>query len=384
MIDVFQMDDPGDEEYSRSSRRRARRDHERARMRQRQRRQRSFIITVLALAIIAVVAWVTVPIVKRSFDSIGSSGVTDYEGQGEGQVTIEIPPGASGGEMGQILANAGVVANADVFITAFTNNPDATSIQPGNYNLPQKISGTRAVQLLLDPAARADVLITIPEGFTLDQVYDRFAAKLNMTREAVEKAAASASLPDQAGGKLEGWLAPGQYPVAPDANLTEIFNQMIARTTASLEGLNVDKAKWHEVLTVGSIVEHEVNIDQYYGQVARVIYNRLSDAKPTNGLLQMDSTVLYGLGKRGGIPTAAEKESDTPYNTYKHAGLPPTPIGAVGEKALKAAAQPPAGPWVYFVTVNLDSGETKFAETLDEHNRNVAELRQWQKDHPDN
>ena len=136
------------------------------------------------------------------------------------------------------------------------------------------------------------------------------------------------------------------------------------------------------MLTEASIVEREVNLPQYYGQVARVIENRIHDTAQVGGLLQMDSTVLYGVGKVGGVPTRADLDNDNPYNTYLHPGLPPTAIGAPGEAALDAVINPPPGDWLYFVTVNLETGETKFASTLEEHNRYVAEFRQYMAEHP--
>ena len=126
-------------------------------------------------------------------------------------------------------------------------------------------------------------------------------------------------------------------------------------------------------MTVASLVEAEARRDEDRPKVARVIENRLAQKMA----LQMDSTVLYGLGQVGGVPTTEQLETDTPYNTYLHAGLPPTPIGAAGIDTLKAVANPADGNWLYFVTVNLDTGETKFTANYDEHMTNVEELKKW-------
>jgi len=129
----------------------------------------------------------------------------------------------------------------------------------------------------------------------------------------------------------------------------------------------------YEVVTVASIIEKEVNREEDRAKVARVIYNRLAKDKK----LQMDSTVTYAENLKGTTTTAKQRQSRSPYNTYRYKGLPPGPIAAPGRAALQAAAQPEKGKWLYFVTVNLDTGETKFATTKAEHDRNVAEFQAW-------
>ena len=139
-----------------------------------------------------------------------------------------------------------------------------------------------------------------------------------------------------------------------------------------------------ELLIKASILEREVNIEQYYPMVARVIENRLTQPQAeTVGYLNMDSTVLYGVGKVGGVPTANEvADESNPYNTYKHKGLPPGPISSPSDLALESMLNPADGDWLYFVTVNLDTGETKFAATLEEQEKNRALFDQWCTDNP--
>ena len=115
----------------------------------------------------------------------------------------------------------------------------------------------------------------------------------------------------------------------------------------------------YEVLTVASIIEREVNQDQYRAKVARVLYNRLDKGMK----LQLDSTVVYAENLKTNTTTAKDRASKSRYNTYRYKGLPPGPISAPGKAALQAAAQPENGKWLYFVTVNFDTGETKFANT---------------------
>jgi UPF0755 protein len=119
-------------------------------------------------------------------------------------------------------------------------------------------------------------------------------------------------------------------------------------------------------MTIASLVESEANRDQDRGKVARVIYNRL-ETDATNGLLQIDATVNYALGRNLGLGlTKDDLAVDSPYNTRKNPGLPPTPIEAPGDKAIEAAAHPTPGDWIYYVTVNLDTGETRFTKDYDQ------------------
>jgi UPF0755 protein len=137
-------------------------------------------------------------------------------------------------------------------------------------------------------------------------------------------------------------------------------------------------------MIVASIVEGEVSGDADRAKVARVIENRLKDTTgPTKGLLQMDSTVHYAVKKRGKAGTTdADRQSASPYNTYRVQGLPPGPINNPGAASIAAAASPAAGSWLFFVTVNPDTGETRFATTPAEHQANVNQFNQWCRDNP--
>jgi UPF0755 protein len=158
---------------------------------------------------------------------------------------------------------------------------------------------------------------------------------------------------------------------------------MVSHQVSRLTELGVPEDEWQSVLIRASIVEREVTTADDMARVATVITNRLSDDSETNQLLGMDSTVLYGLGESSGIPTTAQtQDTDNRYNTYVHTGLPPTPIGSPGDTAINAVLNPAEGDWQYFVTINLDTGETLFANTLEEHNENVQLLREWQSENP--
>ena len=306
----------------------------------------------------------------------------DYKGEGEGEVTVTIPEGASGADIGDILQSKGVVASGKAFTNAAKNNPKGTTIQPGTYKLKKKMSASSALQALLDPESKGDHTLTVIAGSTKQSVKERLKKVGNFTDEQVEAAyadSAAIGLPAEAGGNVEGWLAPGTYDVAENATPKDLVKKMVSQTVTRLKELKVPKEDYQKVLIKASIVEREVNKEQYYGQVARVIENRLTQTDgETHGLLQMDSTVQYGLGRDGGIPSEAEnQDASNPYNTYVHQGLPPGPIGNPDEAAIKAVLNPPAGSWLYFVTVNLKTGETLFASTNEEQKANTKKLSDY-------
>ena len=133
------------------------------------------------------------------------------------------------------------------------------------------------------------------------------------------------------------------------------------------------------MLTKASLVQGEARLDEDFGKVAQVIENRLADGQP----LELDSTVNYATQTFDTRTTGAQRDSTSPFNTYRVAGLPPGPIKSPGRQAIEAVAAPTPGPWRYFVTVDLCTGQTAFAETYDEHLANVRVLDAWQQDNTD-
>ncbi|WP_211489840.1 endolytic transglycosylase MltG [Georgenia thermotolerans] len=381
MNDLFTDAEP---ELDAAAVRRARREQRLAReARRRRRRRRSAVVLFVVVAALAALSVWAVPKVS-SLLSVGG-GPEDYPGPGTGEVLVSIPQGSTGHDMGTVLEEADVVASVRAFTDAYNDNVNAARIQAGSYNLKKQMAARDAVAALLDPANKAEITVTVPEGFHAQQVYERIASVSGLPMEEVEAAAkdpAAIGLPAEAGGNPEGWLAAATYTFEPGDDAASMLRSMVTLTVSRLDKLGVPAAERQRVLTEASIVEREVNLPQYYGQVARVIENRIHDTAQVGGLLQMDSTVLYGVGKVGGVPTRADLDNDNPYNTYLHPGLPPTAIGAPGEAALDAVINPPPGDWLYFVTVNLETGETKFAATLDEHNANVAEFRKYMAENP--
>ncbi|WP_067780922.1 endolytic transglycosylase MltG [Actinomyces vulturis] len=353
------------------------------------RAKRRIITTFILLLVIGLVGgmgYAAFDVVRNTMKE--TRVIDDYTEPGTGEVIVTIPEGATGQVMAKILVDNDVVATQKAFINAFNANANSASIQAGTYTLKHKMPAADAVAALLDPSSRDGHTMTIPEGYTKDQVKARLMSVGGFTAEEIDEAFGNTEaikLPAQAGGNVEGWLAPATYDIANGLSAQDVVASMVDKTVQRLQQAGVPEDQWEAILTKASIIEREVSLPQYFPQVARVIDNRLNNPDgETRGLLQMDSTVLYGLGRTGGIPTEDEiKDASNPYNTYVHQGLPPTPIGSPGSAAIDAAIHPADGNWLYFVTVDLSSGETLFADTLSEQKENTKKLTDYCQEHED-
>ncbi len=306
------------------------------------------------------------------------SSAEDYPGPGSGSVTFEVDEGDATAEIGRNLKAEGVVASVQSFLDAAAADPDSTGIQVGFYEMKKEMAAEDALEVLLDPANQVKSTVTVPEGLRVEDVMALLAentewglAKWN----AALKDDAALGLPDYAEGNPEGYLFPATYEIGPKDKPKDILAAMVARWQQAADEAGLEEAAAAqgktpaELMIIASLVEAEGRGDDM-PKIARVIYNRLDgpgDKAGTNGLLQIDASVNYGLDQELGVALTTEQlEEDTPYNTYTRTGLPPTPIEAPGDDAIAAAANPDDGDWYYYVTVNLETGETKFAETYDE------------------
>lgn len=369
MTDLFTGDlDPEDRPRTRSERRRMER-----RKAERRRNIISFVIMTVALVLLIGGGWFYI---KPMLNDVGAAQPTDYPGPGSGSTEIVVSDGDTGKSIGSTLVDAGVVKTMDAFIAAYESNPSATSIQSGTYELPREMKAVDAVAALLDSSYRIDVRITVPEGWTAEQVYERIADSMGVSLEEVEKAgeAVAEELPKAADGNLEGWLAPSTYTVTPEEEVEDVLGEMVRRTMKVLDDNDVAESEQQDVVTKASIVEKEVP-KKYRSQVARVIENRL-DGCSGDETLGMDTTMVYAFGKQYSEISKKERESSK-YNTRIHPGLPPTPIGSPSTDSIDAVLDPAKGNWCYFVTINLETEETLFTDDLDEHNENQAKYREY-------
>ncbi|TWD84850.1 UPF0755 protein [Kribbella amoyensis] len=315
----------------------------------------------------------------------------DFTGDGTTAVTVEISKGQSSQSIADTLEKKGVVKSAKAFERAARDEPKSRSIQAATYTLRKEMSAKAALALMLDPAKSVLVQrIGFVSGSTKADVVRQLQASkaLKLPSGAAEAALAkpwSLGLPSYAKNNPEGFLYPGTYDVPKGATAYTILKLMtgqFARTQAELRLPQVAQGKGldpYQAVIVASIISAETNRAEDYPKVARVIYNRMQRKMR----LQMDSTVHYVVGKDGGVFTSDEQRNiDSPYNTYKYRGLPPTPINSPGKDTLRAALAPAQGNWLYFTLVDLDTGETAFASTADEHQANVRKLQAWCAAHP--
>jgi UPF0755 protein len=323
-------------------------------------------------------------------DTLGESP-DDYPGPGRGRVTFEVAQGDTTAAMGRNLKEQGVVASVDAFLAAAQADPDSTGIQVGFYPMKKEMAAADALGVLLDSGNVISNAVTVPEGLRVDDIVKLLGEKTDFDegqwRAALQDTQAL-GLPSYAGGNPEGYLFPATYDIAPKDEPVDVLAAMVARWRQAADEAGLEKAAEEmgktpaELMVIASLIEAEGRGDDM-AKISRVVYNRLDgpgDKGGTNGLLQIDASVNYALDRTGTIAiTRAEIDSvaGSPYNTYKQVGLPPTPIEAPGDAAIEAAAHPAEGDWYYYVTVDLRTGETKFAETYDEFLQYKREYQQY-------
>ena len=352
--------------------------------RTRRRRGRAALATVLVVvtALGIGTAGIFFAFEDRIRNVLGWEGPIDYEGDGTGEVVVTITDGQVGGDIATLLAEQDVVMTYKAFYSLLLQNPDVT-FQPGNYALRTQMSAQAALDALQNPANRVELSIGFNEGLSIDQVLESLSESSGISLGELEAAATDPTVygVGAEAPSLEGYLFPARYTLDPSADAATILQTLVNRTFESLDAAGVAPGDRHRVLTIAALIQREAgsNPEDFY-KVSRVIQNRLD----TGMALQMDSTAHYGYAWHYGerldqsvFSTQAELDDDNAYNTYQIQGLPLGPIGAAGDLAIDAAVNPAAGPWLFFVTVNLDTGETAFTTTGDEHSAAVRQLQAW-------
>ncbi|MCK6065321.1 MULTISPECIES: endolytic transglycosylase MltG [Microbacterium] len=315
----------------------------------------------------------------RSF--MGWEEPNDYEpGLAHGETTITIASGDTGGPVSQKLFDAGVTKTPEALYDYMIENSVTFTFQPGVYRLQLQMNAAAVLDTLADPASRMENTAQLREGLTAEQTLTALSEQLEMPLEELQAAAADPSAFGVPSDSLEGWLFPATYTFDPAATASDVIARLVARTVESLDQAGVPEADRQRVLTIASIVEREGRPNDF-AKVSRVIQNRLDQGMK----LQMDSTAQYGYGElhAGSASTSDEAQfDDNPWNTYVIDGLPAGPIANPGDAAIDAAMHPADGPWLFFVTVNLDTGETVFTTTADEHEAARQQWISWCKDNP--
>jgi UPF0755 protein len=301
----------------------------------------------------------------------------DYEGDGNGtEVQVVIKAGDFGLDIAKTLSAAGVTMTTDAFYQLLLPMDPQPNFLPGTYTLQKEMSAQAAFDALQNPENRVVSQVLIKEGTKLPAVLQLLADGTGVAFEDFQAAStdlASFGIPAEA-PSLEGYLFPATYSFDPGLTAQQILQTLVDRTFEALDSHGVAVQDRHRILTIASLAQKEARVEGDFYKVSRVVQNRLAAGMK----LEFDSTAHYGAESQGSVWTSAEERADdNPYNTYFHTGLPIGPIGAPGDTAIDAAVNPAEGPWLFFVAVNLATGETEFTSTLAEHNKAVQKLRDW-------
>ncbi len=295
-------------------------------------------------------------------------------------VNFTVPSGATLSGLASQLSKRGIIGSPLVF-RLYLHFEGAKPIHPGTYQLHEH----EPFATLLSVLAKGPVLehVTIPPGFTLDQIAERVGhlRGRSATRFLALARSGTVRSPYEPKGSrdLEGLLFPDTYSFEPTASYKTILGMMVSRFDQEAAAIHLrreatkDHITPYQAVIVASMIEKEAKLPADRGKVARVIYNRLNAGMP----LQVDATVIYAAG---GNPRAlqgkdpADVAPKSPYNTYRVTGLPPTPIASPGLASLKAALHPTPGPWLYYVVVSRNGAEA-FSSTYAGQQANMALAR---------
>jgi len=354
--------------------------------RKKKRRTGCLVALIIVLALIggAVAGgfWVMNTYGDKINEVMGWGEPADYEpGIASGEALVTIREGDTGAPVSTTLYEAGVTKTEEVFYDYLVNENIAVTFYPGVYKLQQKMTAEDALAALQDDANKMENSVGIPEGGTLESSLPLITEGIGIPLEDLQAAVADPAAYGVTAQSLEGWLFPAVYTFDPEATATQVIQRMVDRTRESLTAAGVPAGDEQRILTIASIIQREGRTDDF-AKVSRVIQNRLDDGM----MLQMDSTAQYGYGElhAGVVSTSTEAQNDdNPWNTYVHTGLPVGPIANPNDAAIDAAMHPADGPWFYFVTINLQTGETVFSTTYDEHQAAIETWQEWCRENPD-
>jgi UPF0755 protein len=318
--------------------------------------------------------------VRSALDSEDDGEVSDVEPGIE--VSIEVPAGATAEEIGEILAEAGVVGSVRQFELAVDGAGVANSLKAGSFDMVTGMNPDAAINVLIAGPTVRVYTVTIPEGRRVVEILDLLAEESEIPLSEFEEALLSGAVTttlrtipeDAAYTDWEGLLFPDTYEFSEESSASDILNRL-ARTMQ----VRMDSVDWsefeaagftqYEGIIIASLIESEVQVADERPLVSSVIRNRIEIGE----VLGIDASTLYAQGIRAA--SEIDVDFDSPYNTRRYGGLPPGPISAPGLASLEAAAQPAETDFLYYVLADED-GSHVFAETLEEHNENVAVARE--------
>ncbi|TQF66391.1 aminodeoxychorismate lyase [Rhodococcus spelaei] len=368
-----------------------------------------FVVALAGLVVVALICGVGYIGAKKF---LGDNSPADFaSGEAGPEVVVVVQSGDTATQIGEQMAEKGVVASSAAFYNAAVGNSAMNSVQPGYYHVQSKLPAADAVAAIVDPNSRVGSVV-ISEG---RQLHDTRDVTTGATKRGIYTLISQASCvpadggvpkcvsvadldaagasPDLAGlgvpdwaaaqvagvpdrkRQLEGLIAAGSWDFDPAGTPTEILRTLVSGSAAKYEATGIRTAgaavglSPYQVLITASMVERE-SLPSDFGKVARVIINRL--AVPQR--LEFDSTVNYALDATEVATTDADRARVTPWNTYAKDGLPATPISSPSITAVQAVEAAPPGDWLYFVTIDKQ-GTTLFTKSYDEHLQNIKKAQ---------
>jgi len=286
---------------------------------------------------------------------------------------VTIPPGHSVADIARLLDREQIIRHPGLFKLLVVLHGSQSRLKSGEYRL----SGAASPLAVMDKLVRGEVLlhrVTVPEGWTVRQIAELLAREGLADREEFLRLAGdgawAAKLGLDAPSLLEGYLFPETYYFRRAQGARQIITKMVDTFHSNFTAADAARARElgmtsHQVVTLASLIEKETSLSEERPLVSGVFHNRLHREMK----LQSDPTVIYALHDFDGNLTKEHLSIDSPYNTYRYAGLPPGPIANPGKAALQAALYPADCPYVYFVSKN--DGSHHFSTTLAEQNRAV-------------
>lgn len=324
-----------------------------------------------------------------------NSAISQPNGESTEEVEFEIVSGQGVEEIADNLAAAGLLENPSAFVLYNKLNPDLSSgIQAGYFDIAPSNSIEEILVILQKARTQEDIKVSIPEGLRYDEIAEILATEFSKVEGGFFSKTEFLSIvesPDSSpfneptagylnsykpqGENLEGFLYPDTYFFDMHATSIEVIEKMINTlfqdrlTSEDLSAISSSDYSLYEILNIAAMLERETFTDEEKPVVADIIYKRLEEGVDGVNLLQIDATLLY-IEKDWKADAFSLKNSDSPYNTYRFVGLPPTPIANPGIASIQAAIYPEANDYFYYIHDN--DGVIHYAKTLSEHNQNVA------------
>jgi len=311
---------------------------------------------------------------------LGGDGPQDFETQAGDTVAFTVEEGDGPALVRNRLLEAGIIASPEAFDSAYESLDGTRELHPGDFEMREQMPAADALTVLFDEDEAVNY-IEIRAGMRIEAAMSQIASATGIPESDLNQAAADPTafgLPEQA-ETLEGYLASGEYRPEIESEPEAVLQQMVDKTFERLEaaGVTEEDEQW-ETIIIASLLTAE-GLPGDYERIAGIIENRLDPSNDeTDGLLQIDAAVIYGLGTQSVQFTDAERQDpDNPYNTYVNPGLPPGPIAAPNEETISAAGNPEPSDDYYWITTNLETGETKFSETYEQHLEYVDEFNAY-------